>query len=46
VAVFSSDLILEGVSCGRSALGDRTGVLVWLEVPDRREHLERAVGRW
>jgi uridine kinase len=38
-------LILEGVSCGRSAIGDRGTVLVWVEVPDRRERLERAVRR-
>ena len=38
-------LILEGVSCGRAALGDRAGVLVWLTVADRRARLERAVGR-
>jgi len=38
-------LILEGVSCGRSALGDRGSVLVWVEVADRRERLERAVRR-
>ncbi len=38
-------LILEGVSSGRSALGARASVLVWVEVPDRRERLERAVRR-
>ena len=38
-------LVLEGVSCGRTALGDRAGLLVWVEVADRRERLERAVGR-
>ena len=38
-------LILEGVSCGRTALDDRASVLVWVEVPDRAERLERAVRR-
>lgn len=38
-------LILEGVSCGRRALGGRAGVLVWVEFADRRRRLERAVGR-
>jgi uridine kinase len=38
-------LLVEGVSCGRSAVGDRAGVLAWVEVPDRRERLERAVRR-
>jgi uridine kinase len=38
-------LILEGVSCGRSAFRDRISLLVWLAVPDRRERLERAVAR-
>jgi uridine kinase len=38
-------LILEGVSCGRLALGGRASVLVWIEVPDRRQRLERAVLR-
>lgn len=38
-------LILEGVSSGRKALGDRAGLLVWVEVADRRQRLERAVGR-
>ncbi len=38
-------LILEGVSCGRLALGDRVGTLVWVEVQDRQHRLERAVGR-
>ena len=38
-------LILEGVSCGRAAVRDRASVLVWVEVRDRRERLERAVRR-
>ena len=38
-------LILEGVSCGRAALGDRVGVSVWLQPADRRTRLERAVAR-
>jgi uridine kinase len=38
-------LILEGVSAGRSALGDRASVLVWVQVQDRGERLERAVRR-
>jgi uridine kinase len=38
-------LILEGVSCGRTALDDRASVLVWVEVPDRDARLERAVRR-
>ena len=38
-------LILEGVSCGRTALDDRASVLVWVEVPDRAGRLERAVRR-
>ena len=38
-------LIMEGVSCGRVAVRDRASVLVWIEVRDRRERLERAVRR-
>ena len=38
-------LILEGVSCGRRALGDRVGVLIWLPGPNSAARLERAVGR-
>ena len=38
-------LILEGVSSGRRALGERVGVSVWLKVPGRAERLERAVAR-
>ena len=38
-------LILEGVSSGRSALGDRAGVSVWLKLPGRAERLNRAVAR-
>ncbi len=38
-------LILEGVSCGRAALGARAGVLVWVTVADRRARLARSVGR-
>jgi energy-coupling factor transporter ATP-binding protein EcfA2 len=38
-------LLLEGVSAGRSALGNRVGVSVWLEGADRAERLERAVAR-
>lgn len=38
-------LILEGVSSGRRALGDRVGVSVWLKVSGRGDRLERAVAR-
>jgi len=38
-------LIIEGVSCGRAGIADRAGVLVWVELPDRRTRLERAVAR-
>ena len=38
-------LILEGVSSGRQALGDRVGVSVWLKTPGRADRLERAVAR-
>ena len=38
-------LILEGVSSARAALGERASVAVWLELENRRERLERAVGR-
>lgn len=38
-------LILEGVSSGRRAIADRLVALVWVEVPDATERLERAVGR-
>jgi uridine kinase len=38
-------LVLEGVSAGRSAVTGRLSALVWVEVPDRAERLERAVGR-
>ena len=41
----TSVLIVEGVSCGRAEVGDRAGVLVWVELPDRRNRLERAVAR-
>jgi uridine kinase len=41
----TSVLIVEGVSCGRREMGDRAGVLVWVELPDRRNRLERAVAR-
>jgi uridine kinase len=41
----TSVLIMEGVSCGRAEVGDRAGVLVWVELPDRRNRLERAVAR-
>jgi uridine kinase len=37
--------VLEGVSAGRRAVADRLTVLVWIEVPDRAERLERAVAR-
>jgi hypothetical protein len=38
-------LIAEGVSCGRTEVAGRASVLVWVELPDRRERLERAVAR-
>lgn len=38
-------LVLEGVSCGRAAVAGRAGVLVWVELTDRRRRLERAVAR-
>jgi uridine kinase len=38
-------LVLEGVSSGRAAVTDRLTVLVWVEVPDPTQRLERAVGR-
>lgn len=38
-------LILEGVSSGRTAVIGRASVLVWVELPDRRLRLERAVAR-
>lgn len=38
-------LILEGVSCGRHAIKDRSSVLVWVEHPGRAERLERSVAR-
>ena len=38
-------LILEGVSSARSAIDGRAGVTVWVEIGDRAERLERAVGR-
>lgn len=38
-------LVLEGVSSGRAAVADRLSVLVWVEVPDARERLERSVAR-
>ena len=38
-------LILEGVSSGRKALGDRVGVSVWLKTPGRSTRLEHAVAR-
>lgn len=38
-------LILEGVSSGRAAAAGRVSVLVWVEVPDAGERLERAVER-
>ena len=38
-------LILEGVSSGRMALGDRVGVSVWLKTPGRGTRLEHAVAR-
>ena len=41
----TSVLIMEGVSCGRAEIADRAGVLVWVELPGRRERLERAVAR-
>ena len=41
----TSVLIVEGVSCGRAEIADRAGVLVWVELPDRRNRLERAVAR-
>jgi uridine kinase len=41
----TSVLIVEGVSCGRAEITDRASVLVWVELPDRRTRLERAVAR-
>ena len=38
-------LVLEGVSSGRAAVADRLSALVWVEVPDPVERLERAVAR-
>jgi len=38
-------LLLEGVSAGRSALGRRVGVSVWVEVAGRADRLERSVAR-
>jgi hypothetical protein len=38
-------LILEGVSAGRRSIRPRLIKLVWCELPDRRERLERAVAR-
>lgn len=38
-------LVLEGVSAGRRAVAGRLSVLVWIEVPDPTERLERAVAR-
>jgi uridine kinase len=38
-------LVLEGVSSGRLAVADRLSALVWVEVADRAERLERAVAR-
>lgn len=38
-------LVLEGVSSGRAAITDRLSALVWVEVPDAAERLERAVAR-
>ena len=38
-------LVLEGVSSGRSAVAGRLSALVWVEVPDVGERLERAVAR-
>jgi len=38
-------LIMEGVSCGRAALGDRVRCSVWLKFRSRRDRLERAVAR-
>ncbi len=38
-------LILEGVSSARTGIGGRTSVMVWVEIADRAERLERAVGR-
>ncbi|WP_205850003.1 uridine kinase family protein [Nakamurella flava] len=40
-----SVLILEGVSTGRRAVARFDPVLVWVEVPDRAERLDRAVAR-
>jgi hypothetical protein len=38
-------LIVEGVSCGRAAVTGLASVLVWVELPDRRRRLDRAVAR-
>ncbi len=38
-------LILEGVSSGRSALRGRASAMIWVEIGNRAERLERAVTR-
>lgn len=38
-------LILEGVSAGRASVTDRLSALIWVEVPDPAQRLERAVQR-
>jgi uridine kinase len=38
-------LILEGVSAGRRSIRPRLSTLIWCELPDRAERLERAVAR-
>jgi hypothetical protein len=38
-------LILEGVSAGRRSIRARLSALIWCEVPDPHERLERAVAR-
>ena len=38
-------LIVEGVSAGRAVVAGLLSALIWVEVPDRAERLERAVAR-
>ncbi|NUT92572.1 MAG: hypothetical protein HOY78_11135 [Saccharothrix sp.] len=38
-------LVVEGVSAARRSIADRLDEAVWVELPDERERLERAVAR-
>ncbi|RKT52062.1 uridine kinase family protein [Saccharothrix australiensis] len=38
-------LVIEGVSAARRSIADRLDEAVWVELPDERERLERAVAR-